>query len=326
MLEIQKVLFPTDFSEASDQALPYAVALSESFGAELHMLHALVLHSEDPANPGHRFREIEDLQPGLERRADERLRARMEEHGTPPLVVTAHRRGIGAAPVILEYAAEQEIDVVVMGTHGRRGLRHLAVGSVTESVTRLAPCPVLTVRQADPADGRLRSFERVLVPVDFTPHSDRALAHAVELALEWEGEVHLLHVVEALTYPDYYYPSQVTRESMLGEVERRVEGRLERAMARIRDGGVRAALSVETGPVARTIARVAAEEKFDLVVVGSEGKTGVERALLGSVAEGVIRRSSAPVLVVKLSGKSLVGEAAGGYLAEEPRPEPAPAS
>src|SRR5690606_34769986 len=103
-------------------------------------------------------------------------------------------RDVAAAPAILQYARDQEMDLVVMGTHGRRGLRRLFLGSVAEEVVRLSVCPVLTVHA-----GPIRSealFGDILVPIDFSPHSKAALRAAASLAPELGASLDLLHVVE----------------------------------------------------------------------------------------------------------------------------------
>lgn len=306
MLSIDRILFPTDFSESSRQALPHAVALAETHDAELHLLHASVLHASDPANPSHHFPEVESLSAQLEERADARMRKIVEEHAPEPLtVVREQRRGISAPPVILEYVEEEDVDLVVMGTHGRRGLRHLMLGSVTEEVVRRAPCPVLTAREQE-EPGAVEGFERILAPVDFSGHSETALQHAVGLAREVGADVQILHVIEEITYPDFYYPAPATGEQMAAEIRQRVSERLQEALDRIEEVGVRASVHVVEGRPAPGIADFAEESGSDLVVVGTHGLTGVKRALLGSVAEGVIRRSVPPVLTVKDSGRSLL--------------------
>lgn len=308
MLNIDRILFPTDFSESSRQALPYAVALAEAHDAELHLLHANVLHASDPANPSHHFPEMENLTTELEERADARMKEIVEKHAPDPLtVVREQRRGISAPPVVLEYVDEADIDLVVMGTHGRRGLRHLMLGSVTEEVVRRAPCPVLTAREQD-EPATVAGFGTILAPVDFSEHSEQALRHAVELAREFDADLQLLHVIEEITYPDFYYPAPLTGEQMAAEIRERIAERLQTAMDRIEEAGIHATVHMVEDRPAPGIADFAEENGADLVVVGTHGLTGVKRALLGSVAEGVIRRSVPPVLTVKTSGRSLVAD------------------
>lgn len=308
MTHVDRLLFPTDFSESSRQALPYAVALAETHGAELHLLHASVLHASDPANPSHHFPEMESLTTELEERADARMEELTREHAPESLeVIREQRRGISAPPVVLGYVEEKAIDLVVMGTHGRRGLRHLMLGSVTEEVVRRAPCPVLTVREQE-SPGAVGGFETILAPVDFSEHSELALRHAVGLAQDFGADLQLLHVVEEITHPDFYYPAPVTGQQMATEIRERVGGRLESTVSRIEEAGVSATVHVVEGRPAPSIADFAEEQGADLVVVGTHGLTGVKRALLGSVAEGVVRRSVPPVLTVKTGGTSLIEE------------------
>lgn len=179
------------------------------------------------------------------------------------------------------------------------------LGSVTEEVVRRAPCPVLTVRERK-TPGAVEGFGTILAPVDFSEHSELALRHAVGLSQEFGAEMHLLHVIEEITYPDFYYPAPVTGEQMATEIEHRVNERLEQAVGRIAEAGVSASVHVTQGRPAPGIAEFADNHGADLIVVGTHGLTGVKRALLGSVAEGVVRRSVSPVLTVKTGGRSLV--------------------
>ena len=152
MIELKRILLPTDFSEQSLAAKGYACALAEQFGAELHLLNVVHdLASEVPefgmglAFPGF----VENL-PGrmedLEREAIGRIAKVLDaawEQGRR--VVLATKRGTPFLE-ILRYAREHEIDLIVLGTHGRSGLAHALMGSVAERVVRKATCPVLTVR------------------------------------------------------------------------------------------------------------------------------------------------------------------------------------
>ncbi|MEJ2371716.1 MAG: universal stress protein [Gemmatimonadales bacterium] len=163
MLDIKKIVYATDFSPCSENAFPIAVRLAASHDAELHMVHAIVLHADDPHDPAHHFPEPDELYERMRSSAEARMATAAENGGMPHLkIVRAQVRGISPAPVILEYAEEQGVDMIVMGTHGRRGLRHLLLGSVAEEVVRMADCPVLTVRE-DAASAS--AFGRILVPM-----------------------------------------------------------------------------------------------------------------------------------------------------------------
>ena len=313
MLDIKRILYATDFSPCSDGAFPPALQLAERYDAELHMLHAIVLHADDPHDAAHHFPEPEELYERLRSRADERMAEWTDDHRPPGgdhgpselRIVRAQRRGISPATVILEYADEQDIDLIIMGTHGRRGLRHLLLGSVAEEVVRLAERPVLTVRQG--ATGEWTGFERILVPMDYSEHSNVALSYAKELAAAEGARLHLLHVLEVGTYPDFYFPVQAAQMFDTPELEKRALAHLRDRLERAPGPKMEASLRVEVGHPAQKIAEFAEEGvRADLVVIASHGRSTLQRVLLGSVAEGVIRRARTPVLIVKSFGKSLL--------------------
>jgi universal stress protein A len=150
MIALKNVLVATDFSEASDAALRYGREFASRFGATLHVLHV----TENVAIPSIGADGFAAMAPELQDEVEEAARVRLaaaltdsDRSGpvTRPVVMTAG----SPALVIVDYAKRNEIDVIVMGTHGRGALEHLLMGSVAERVVRLAPCPVLTVRDRE---------------------------------------------------------------------------------------------------------------------------------------------------------------------------------
>ncbi len=128
-MTFQRILFATDFSEASRHALTEAAALARRLGAEIHLIHVLALHDADPAVASDLL--LSAVPPGAEDVVAERQ------------VVRALRPELG----VIHAAREGDFDLIVLGTHGRTGLKHVVLGSVAERVVQLAACPVLTVRQ-----------------------------------------------------------------------------------------------------------------------------------------------------------------------------------
>jgi len=142
MISISRTLHPTDFSENSARALSYATVLANQFHAELHLLHVnsvpLVTLAPPIAGfmpPGYQ----EELQKDLERELAKLVEAEDIK------VVRSIAEG-NVLSEILHYADEKKIELIIMGTHGRTGLKHLLIGSVAENVVRHASCPVLTIR------------------------------------------------------------------------------------------------------------------------------------------------------------------------------------
>ena len=145
---ITRILVPTDFSATSDAALDFAKTIAATFGASLHLLHvfedpfvtgAFAAETYAPLPPATRADLFDDATARLAHRLPPADRTCF--HGTTEIVT-----GI-SAPAIVDYAREHDIDLIVMGTHGRTGMAHLLIGSVAERVVRTAPCPVLTVHQ-----------------------------------------------------------------------------------------------------------------------------------------------------------------------------------
>ena len=161
MTRPSKILVPTDFGPASAIALDYGIELSRTFDAALHVLHAVV--DVVPVSPMPALYGAE--QPGvivnLETDARAQLHALVTECGnTPSPIVEVVARSVSPANAILEYAADHAIDFIVMGTHGRSVVAHFLLGSVTETVVRSAPCPVLTVRETDATAAAARAPRR----------------------------------------------------------------------------------------------------------------------------------------------------------------------
>ena len=286
------ILAATDFSETSETAARLARDLAGRFHCELHMLHVVVLLEDPHLEESHRLR-LEELVAT----ADETRRKVLEEepNGRSDLDVVPHLvRGITPGETIVEVAASTGADLIVMGTHGRRGLSHLLLGSVAERVVRTASSPVLTVR----SDAVINSggISRILVPHDFSEPSVEAVRTAVEWARSLGAEVTLFHVVEPVVYPEFYAVDAFSDDLM-----RRLVDRSEEALRRVGAelaGEVVSNAKVEVGRAADTIAAFADPEAYDLVVMATRGLSGLEHVLLGSVAEAVLRRCRVPMLTI----------------------------
>jgi nucleotide-binding universal stress UspA family protein len=305
MLSLKTILFATDFSRLADAALDHALALAQKHGAVLHMLHAVVLHADDPNDPAHHFPNAEEIRVRLEETAEGRMATQLEDRRPGEVeVVRAQRRGMSTAPVILEYAEEIDADMIVMSTHGRRGLSHALVGSVTEEVVRLSPRPVLTIRGRgeEPPPPQL---EHVLVPVDFSRHSEGAVRHALEFCRAYGARMHLLHVFEQPITPEVYVgssPATMSGFSVLeGSLREALLGVATRAQA-----NVETEIHVREGRAVGGILEAARDIPADLIVIATHGLGGLTHVMLGSVTDKVLRRADCPVLTVKAFGRSLL--------------------
>lgn len=303
MLSINHVLFPTDFSDGAKRAFPQAAFLADWHDATLHILNVTGRHRHD-------YRDAKDHFPVPLHTLSEWLgRSSQDAPGSsagPDLdalpILQKQLESATPADTILTYADDHDVDLVVMGTHGRRGVDRMLFGSVTEEVVRKSNCPALTVR-ADAGVAPGQAVRRILVPIDFSDASGVAIDHAREIAFTYGAEIDLLHVVDEPTYPAAYgddmtpFPTQ--------DVLDRVEDQLA-TMARNDIGYEHVQVAARTGAPAGAILDYIDEKDIDFVVIASHGRTGLDRMLLGSVTERVLRRSPTPVFVAKPAQKSLV--------------------
>lgn len=295
------ILVPTDFSESADLALEHGIFLANQFEGELHLLHVAELPTVTLPDFPHDLFEVARSQ-GLTRMRDLIER---QEVTLPPIkrVVMAGTPSEPAADVIVDYAKANGMDFIVMGTHGRRGARRLFLGSVTEEVARRAPCPVLTMRAGRRA-WPLPRVERILVPVDFSDSTQEVLACATRMAQHHGATVKLLHVVDLEFYPYYGFgsdPYPRVETDMVAASERK----LAQLATELQAAGIVTTWQTAKGHTASTIRDVADVRDVDLIVIGSHGRTGLDRALMGSVSEKVLRAAHCPVLVVHTTDKEL---------------------
>jgi nucleotide-binding universal stress UspA family protein len=210
-------------------------------------------------------------------------RVRLEEGADPASHITGYARSAGIA-------------LIVMGTHGRGGVARMVMGSVAETVVRTAPCPVLTVHGAPGSS--LTGFRRILVPLDFSAASDPALEAARLLAARFEASLHLLHVLPEIHVDGgseaFTAEAPEVRTLRLMNARDRLTHRI---TADLRPS--RVTTEVIFGAPAETIAAYAADNHFDLIVMGTHGRTGMAHLFLGSVAERVVRTARCPVMTTR---------------------------
>jgi nucleotide-binding universal stress UspA family protein len=306
MMNINKILFPTDFSRCADQALEHAVFLAEKYDAEIHVLHAVTLFNDQAGVVNDEFEETEEMIKKLEDIAELQLNKVSGAHEDDDIkIIKAQTRGISAAPAILDYASEHSIDLIVTGTHGRRGLGHFLLGSVAEEIVRVSECPVFTIREAETPTPP-KSKEKILVPVDFSEHSQNALTNAKEIAKSYEAKIHLLHIIEETIHPAYSLTGKSSIFDIVPNIKEDCEKRLKKMIIETIGDDVKTEIHIVSGQAANEIINFAKSNSMDLIVIATHGLTGLEHLLLGSTTEKVVRMSSCPVFTVKSFGKSLI--------------------
>lgn len=293
---IRKIVLARDFSPSSVPALRHAVHMATTYEAELHILYANVLHA-DPFGGTHAAERTDaDIQQRMKEETEEKLT--FDNVDVEALSITYHvQRDVAPGPAILTFADEHEMDLIVLGTHGRRGLRRMLLGSVAEEVVRLASAPVITV----PAHSRnTLPFRSILVPIDFSDHSQKTLEVAKGLAKRHDTALTLMHVVEDHLPPSFYtgsvFSAQREEASLLEKTRKELAQFAEETNG---PDGLEMTFVAESGHAADRITQYAATQDIDLVLLATHGRTGLARFALGSVAEKVLRNVSCPVLTRK---------------------------
>lgn len=304
MLTIENILFPTDFTPRAEDAFSHAAHLANRHDARIHVFNVVTPEEADQTNPMD-YLPLEESGGALILTAED-----VDVPGPPQAdmnveIVYRKMEGVSPAKEIVDYVGEYDIDLVVMGTHGRQGINRLLSGSVSEEVVRQSSCPVFTVLgRDDPQPGP--DIQSVLAPVDFSESARLGLAHAREFAVAYGASLDVLHVVEEAVFPSVYGLDPIT--PYLPDVQERAREALERLTDDVVDGAVPTNLHVMTGYAARDLIDFADEHGTGLIAMATHGRTGLERFLIGSVAEKVIRSASCPVFTVKPFGKSLLSE------------------
>ena len=298
MIEFKHVLCPVDFSESSNRSLDHAVVLARWYESTLTVLHVVPTFEPMPVQ-GELGYPMQVVNPFSQDEVVAQMRRHLDVAGVPPDAVVIARAG-HASTAIVDEAVASSADLIVMGTHGRRGFKRLFLGSVTESVLREAPCPVLTVPPHAPADStRVVVFKRILCPIDFSPSSLQALGFALDLARQSNGKVTLLNVVEWLAEDDPMVSAHFNVPEIRGHMREDAEHRLHALVAAESRTWCEVDNVVGFGRAHREILRTAEMKSADLIVMGAQGRGGVGLALFGSTTQQVLRGASCPVLTVR---------------------------
>lgn len=273
MPSFSHILVPVDFSEPSEQAFKFALLMARPYRSTVHVMHdielptetitgATIIREEMNAATDESNRQIDELE-GIPAAADVDVKRTVLKSTDP-------KRSI------LTYADENDIDLIVLGTHGRTDPVEDLIGSTAERVLRRSSCPTVTVRAVRP----IENIDHVLVPVDFSEYSPRAVEHAAEVAAAHDARITILHAADD--------DSQMEAEERLRELS---DG------AELDDDTADQVVSV--GAVDTTIVKVAKDRKADLIVMITHGRTGLRRALTSSVAESVVRKAPCPVMTYR---------------------------
>ena len=285
-ISLKNILFPTDFSAASNEALPFALAFARMYGSTLVMAHAL------PPDP--HLAVVLDRVPEQDNGAWQETRQKLDALAHQPMFAGIPCKQLvdrgDLSDIIPAIVGDEKIDMIVLGTHGRRGVCKVVLGSSAEKIYRSAPCPVLTIgpKAAELApDWKIRS---ILCPVDISADPEVVLHYALSLAEENQA---LILLMEAIPLVPWQHRDSV------GESSRR---NLESLIPPHARDWCSTEVSVRWEHPADAILKVAAERRADLIVmsVHKSHATGLSSHLPWPIASEVVSRARCPVLTVRV--------------------------
>jgi nucleotide-binding universal stress UspA family protein len=307
-MKFSRILLPADFTDASREALRYARLLAATCDSELHLLHVVPDARREPWAGEVVGLDLDALTEEWVRDAGIRLQGIVRGlKFTHPVRASVR---LGTAPEqIVAYAAEQQIDLVVIGAHRERTAQDWLRGSVAERVVRRATCAVLTVpggaAEEPSADesasqpeeaGADPGIRTILIPVDFSAGADVALRRGLELARQYGSRVHVLYVYDPPWARNLAYvapPAHLTEE-----LRCRAEQKLAREVAAHHEPALDVRADVRVGDPYAEILLYAIDVRADLIVMGTHSRHSIGRLLLGSVAQKVLRHAPCPILTV----------------------------
>jgi nucleotide-binding universal stress UspA family protein len=296
-ISIKNVLYATDFSATSEAALPYATAICRRFGSTLHTAHVLSDTSLLMMTGGLDYVGFEALYENAQSLAQERINQIVDRLGKIPYRTYVRHGKVWTN--LSDIVANNSIDLIVVGTHGRGGLGRFVLGSVAEDILRHAPCPVLTVGpgvcgrarlREFPGDGELAPVElelrRILHATNFTGASLGVAQVAISLAAQFRSQLTMMHVVEG--------------DSRLGTPTESIDD----GVREVREEISKAALAyppdilTEFGSAWYCIVNKAAELEAELIVLGAHSLKGAPH-LPWSTVYRVVAHATCPVLTIR---------------------------
>lgn len=285
-VSLQNILFTTDFSPVAENAALYALEFARSYKAKVHALHVRPIEIYGAALP--------ESWPIL-REATQALAEQQAADLDRRFAGVEHEATVAEGNIsdlVAEYIEKDHTDLVVMGTHGRKGVEKLLVGSVAENVLRRAKCPVLTVGpNVRVGPERAVAMKHILLAASFSPESDAAAAYAVSLAQENQALLDIVHVIQPQKTGEIVHPSDLARGCL---------GRMRSFVSPEADLWCEAHVRVEVGEPAEQILNVAKARRTDLIVLGVKSADAFSGAghIPWTTAHKIIAGAECPVITL----------------------------
>ena len=291
----KSILAATDFSEYSKTALDICLGVYRCMKTKLYVLHTI---EKLPHDYRHLLSSTAhaDVKQKLEEDAISKIKAMipaeiMETGDIIPMVKFGK-------PFLetIQVAKENSVDLLVIGTHGRAGVDRVILGSVAERIVRKASCPVMVIKGI-----KYAGFKRIIVPIDFSDCSRKALEYAIATAGAHNSRLTILHVYEESFIEPYVNAANSEEEAdeIMKEIERINETKYDEFLKTIDLSSVEYDKLLVKGVPETEIVETAMEQQADLVVMGTHGRAGIKHILIGSTAEEVVRTVHCDIIILK---------------------------
>lgn len=294
-MHIEHIVVGTDFSPEAELAAKHALHVARLTGADMTLVHACPSVTPPSSTYTDAWTELRQRQEEEHRQKLEALQAEMRAGGGAVAYVLV---ADSPAAAVLEVAARNRADLVVVGTRGLTGVEHLLLGSVAEKVLRHSRSHVLVARGPEPETARAaagQGYRRILVPTDFSESAERALALATALVAEG-GSIEVWH-----WWSSPYGGPMPDPAALRREFEDSARAAAEPLLERYRNPRYRLSFQVEEAPPTHGIQhQLTTAGGYDLVAMGSHRRRGLTRWLLGSVAEATARHAPCSVLIARV--------------------------
>ncbi len=291
----KRILVAIDFSEYSKIALDICLGASKCMKTKLYVLHTIEKFPHDYvhllSSTAH-----SNMKQKLEEEAMNKIKAMLPEEllGSEDIVPIV-RFGKPFLEII-KVAKEKGVDLMAIGTHGRAGVDRVILGSVAERVVRKAGCTVMVIRNR-----KYVGFKRIIVPIDFSDCSRKALEYATATARAHNSKLTILHVYEGSFVEPYVKAANSEEEAdeIMKEIERVNETKYDEFLKTVDLSGVEYEKLLKKGIPETDIVEIAMEQQANLIVMGTHGRSGIKHILIGSTAEEVVRAVHCDIIIVK---------------------------
>lgn len=291
--KFKRIVVPTDFSDTSETAIQLASEVADYYSSNLDIVN--VVDATVYAYAGYPFASLsKELMSGAE--------AALNKVKVPAKKAKLNRYLLSGSPAheIADHARRHKAELIIIGTHGHGAVARFFLGSVADRVVHEANCNVIVTKQPKGKikhpKKKTKPFSRILFPTDFSDTSKRALKQAISLTEDMDAELFVLHTIDDTLISTHV---EEERHIILKELRTHALAEMKKQLPTELMNNFETIGAVKRGDPGKQIAAYAETHHCDLIVMGTHGRTGIERALIGSVADKVVRRAKCPVFLVR---------------------------